>query len=207
MCAGERRWEGEATERKPPLGELRTPSASTSVLMMGGISSGLFICLLLHNSFVIHWESKKPSVLGTKYHQEPREMVNRADIIVILSKLHCVQPRLRNGTPASLAGKLQQTNYWRLSPKFWIVAGPDQAGVQCLNLGADEDRGVLSAAMSANGRRQQWSPAEEEAQHGRQRQGGERLPCTSGPVLAPSALARELGGGSTIFNWQTMMCV
>lgn len=53
--------------------------------------------------------------------------------------------------------------------------------MQCLTLG--EDRGVLSAAMSADGRRQQRSPASpqfarrcgEEAQHGCQVQGGERL--------------------------------
>lgn len=65
-------------------------------------------------------------MLGPKYHQEQHEIANRADIIVILSKLQCVQPRLRNGSPASLLGKLQQTNYWRLSPKLRIVAGPGQ---------------------------------------------------------------------------------
>lgn len=74
--------------------------------------------------------------------------------------------------------------------------------MECLTLGADEDRGVLSAAMSANRQGQQWSPAsprviaaqfarrcEEKAQHGCQTQGGERLLCTSGPVLAPGAFA------------------
>lgn len=37
----------------------------------------VFICLLVDNSFVMHWESKKLSRLSTKYHQEPHETVNR----------------------------------------------------------------------------------------------------------------------------------
>lgn len=63
----------------------------------------VFICLLFDNSFVIHWESNKLSRLSTKYHQEPHEIVNRPDIIVILFKLHCVRLELCNGTPAKLA--------------------------------------------------------------------------------------------------------
>lgn len=51
----------------------------------------------------MHWESKKLSRLSTKYHQEPHEIVNRPDIIIILFKLHCIQLELCNGAPAKLA--------------------------------------------------------------------------------------------------------
>lgn len=82
------------------------PPPSSHILIKIFVSAAqwlVFICLLVDNSFVMHWESKKLSRLSTKYHQEPHEIVNRLDIIIILFKLHCIQLELCNGAPVKLA--------------------------------------------------------------------------------------------------------
>lgn len=170
----------------------------------------LFVCLLLDKSFGIHWESNKTRASTTKYHQEPHEIVNRADTIVILSQLYCVQLRLRNGGPAKLAESSSRQiadahlpNFRLLQDQIWWRP----ARAQCLTLGADEDRWAAPAAKYLLKRREQSATVTNE-----DRNRVQRAPlCHRSPVCQERRkkktwLANAAGRASCVRFWSTVCC-
>lgn len=188
------------------------PTFSTSVLTKRWhrLMPSLFVCLLLDKSFGIHWESNKTRASTTKYHQEPHEIVNRADTIVILSQLYCVQLRLRNGGPAKLAESSSRQiadahlpNFRLLQDQIWWRP----ARAQCLTLGADEDRWAAPAAKCLLKRREQSATVTNE-----DRNRVQRAPlCHRSPVCQERRkkktwLANAAGRASCVRFWSTVCC-